>query len=66
MDSATDTESEADHLDDAPYLSPLADTSSNIKLKDVHTALQELCAIETRRLVKVPRTSTRRDPISIS
>ena len=63
MNSATDTDSEADHLGVAPYVSPPADTSSDIKLKDVHTALQELCAVETRRLVKVPHTSTRREPI---
>jgi hypothetical protein len=61
MDSATDTDSEADHLDAAPYVSPSEDTSSN--LKDVHTALQGLRAIETRRLVKVPHSSTRREPI---
>ena len=61
MDSATDTDSEADHFDAAPYVSPPADKSSN--LKDVHTALQELRAVETRRLVKVPHTSTRREPI---
>ena len=60
MDSATDTDSEADHLDAAPYVSPRADTSSN--LKDVHTALQELRAVETRRFVKVPHTSIQREP----
>jgi len=61
MDSATDTDSEADHLDAAPYVSPLANTSSN--LKDVHTALRELRAVATRRLAKVPHTSTRSEPI---
>jgi hypothetical protein len=61
MDSATDTDSEADHLDVSPYLSPPVNTSSN--LEDVHIALQELRAVETRRLVKVPHTSTRREPI---
>ena len=63
MDSATDTDSEAeaDHLDAALYVSPQADTSSN--LKDVHAALQELRVVETRRLVKVPHTSTQREPI---
>jgi hypothetical protein len=61
MDSATDTDSEADHLDAPPYVSPPANTSSN--LKDVHTALQELRAVQTRRLVKVPFTSTRRERI---
>jgi hypothetical protein len=60
MDSTTDTDSEADHLDASPYVSP-PNTSSN--LEDVHIALQELRAVETRRLVKVPHTSTRREPI---
>ncbi len=54
MDSATDTDSESDHLDAAPYESSPADTSSN--LKDVHAALQELRTIETRLLVKVLHT----------
>lgn len=61
MDSATDTDSEADHLDAPPYVSPRANSSSN--LKDVHTALQELRAVQTRRLVKVSLTSTRREPV---
>lgn len=50
MDSATDTDSEADLLDAAPYVSPPTDTFFN--LKDVRIALQELRAVETRRLVK--------------
>lgn len=61
MDSATDTDSEADHLDAFSYVSPPADTSSNIK--DVYIALQELRAVETRRLTKVTHASTRRKPI---
>lgn len=62
MDSATDTDSEADHVDATPYVSPPADTSSD--LKDVHAALQELRAVQTRRLVKVPpHTSTQREII---
>jgi len=61
MDSATDTDSETDYLDAPLYVSSPADTSLN--LKDVHTALQELRAVQTRRLVKVPHTSTRREPI---
>jgi hypothetical protein len=64
MDSATDTDSEADHLDAPPYVSPPADTS--LDFKDVHTALQELRAVQTRRLVQVPHTSTRREPVCIN
>ncbi len=56
MDSATDTDSKADHLGSAPYEPPPAHVSLN--LKDVHTALQELRAVETRLLVKVPHTLT--------
>ena len=61
MDSATDTESEADHAA-APmrmalspsFVSPSVDTCSD--LKDVHAALRELRIIETSLLRKVPRT----------
>ena len=61
MDSATDTDSETDYLDAPSYVSSPADTFSN--LKDVHTALQELRAVQTRRLVKVFHISTRREPM---
>lgn len=64
MDSATDTDSETDHVGETtPYpmrmaLSPssVPDTSSD--LKDVHTALQELRTVKTSLLVKVPPTGT--------
>jgi hypothetical protein len=64
MDSATDTDSEADHLAVAPYPTRMALSPSfasppaykSSKLKDVHAALQELCTVETSLLVKVPRT----------
>jgi len=62
MDSATDTDSETDHHDAAPYVSLPEDTSSD--LKDVHTALQELRAVETRRLVKVPHINSKRTYIN--
>jgi hypothetical protein len=59
MDSATDTDSETDHVEETPFpmraaLSPssVPDTSSD--LKDVHAALQELRSVETSLLVKVP------------
>lgn len=62
MDSATDSDSEADLIGPASYpmrtalspsiVSPSADESSN--LKDVHAALQELHTVETGLLVKVP------------
>ncbi|KAF8481155.1 hypothetical protein DFH94DRAFT_738363 [Russula ochroleuca] len=60
MDSATDTDSEADHLAVAPYPTRMALSPSfasppaykSSKLKDVHAALQELCTVETSLLVK--------------
>ena len=71
MDSATDTDSEIDHVRATPYpmrtaMSPSSVPDTSLDLKDVHAALQELRTVETSLLVKVPLTGTltRRGPIN--